>query len=413
MIVEQRSGGARGQGYAGDAILPSPHPERESSLRLPALPRRGRTNLIGTATLVASLSIAAGASAGGGGGGGGVHPPEPPKLTDVQCVETCAGIRKATEGSRVELIGSHLKDVKTVSFDGDDGRIEVDPTSSARHSVKAKVPQGAKTGKPKVDGRSGSDTSPEELTIVDPDQIPDGGDFKLDRAQASPAKAFYDAKQDPKVDYVFEGAATDVRVQVVKRKSDKVVRSWVERNREPFVENTARWNGRADGGKTAPNGKYRFKLGAAGDGGLDTTEGAKFAYYGYKFPVRGNHTYGDGIGAGRGHQGQDVFANCGTTLEAARGGKVQWKRFQSSAGYYLIIDGKGTGRDFGYMHMKKKGRPNEGARVHTGEKIGEVSDTGNATGCHLHFEIWSAPGWYEGGHFTNPTDDLKAWDKYS
>ncbi len=65
------------------------------------------------------------------------------------------------------------------------------------------------------------------------------------------------------------------------------------------------------------------------------------------------------------------------------------------------------------MHMKKKGRAREGSKVRTGERIGFVSDTGNASGCHLHFEIWSAPGWYQGGHFTNPTDDLKAWDKYS
>ena len=65
------------------------------------------------------------------------------------------------------------------------------------------------------------------------------------------------------------------------------------------------------------------------------------------------------------------------------------------------------------MHMEKKGRPKEGSRVKTGEMIGRESDTGDAQGCHLHFEIWSAPGWYEGGHVLNPTRPLKKWDKWS
>ncbi len=367
-------------------------------------------NSIVIATVVAALTLAGGAWARGGGG---VNPTDPPELTDVRCLSTCAGVRKATAGSKVELVGKHLKDVRTVSFNGGDGRIDVEPSSTGRRSVKAEVPDGAESGKPKVADRVATDTSPEQLTIVDPDEIPDGGDFDLGRATASPAKAFYYSQQDAKVKYMFRGEATDVRIQVVRRKSGKVIRSWVQDNREPFVDNTAKWNGRADGGKPAPNGKYRFKLGPAHSGAADTTEDAKFAYYDYKFPLRARHSYGDGIGAGRGHQGQDVFAKCGSTLEAARGGKVEWRRYQSSAGYYVVIDGKGTGRDFVYFHMKKKGRAREGSQVRTGEPIGFVGESGNASGCHVHFEIWSAPGWYQGGHFTNPTDDLKAWDKYS
>ena len=370
---------------------------------------RARTERTFIATAVACLSMGAAAWAGGGG----VNPTDPPKLTDVNCLSTCAGIRKATVGSKVELVGSRLKDVSTVSFNGADGRIDVEPTSASRRSVKAEVPDGAVTGKPQIDARLGSDTSPKELVIVGRDEIPDGGEFQLSDADADPSKAYYFSKQDARVDYTFEGAATDVRVQVVKRRTDKVVSSWVQEAREPFVENTARWNGRTDEGKPAGSGKYRFKLGPASSGAQDSTEDAKFAYYDYKFPIRGKHTYGDSVGAGRGHQGQDMFANCGTRLEAARGGKVQWVRYHSSAGYYVVIDGKGTGRDFVYMHMRKKGRPREGSTIRTGDRVGLVSDTGNASGCHLHFEIWSAPGWYEGGNFTNPTDDLKAWDKYS
>ena len=50
--------------------------------------------------------------------------------------------------------------------------------------------------------------------------------------------------------------------------------------------------------------------------------------YDHMFPIRGKHDIGDegaGFGAGRtghSHQGQDVFARCGTPMVAARAGKV-------------------------------------------------------------------------------------------
>ena len=35
-------------------------------------------------------------------------------------------------------------------------------------------------------------------------------------------------------------------------------------------------------------------------------------------------------------------------------------------------------------------------------------------GCHLHFEMWTKPGWYEGGHaMPSVTRHLKAWDGWS
>jgi len=62
-----------------------------------------------------------------------------------------------------------------------------------------------------------------------------------------------------------------------------------------------------------------------------------------------------------------------------------------------VIDGKGTGMDFTYAHMLRTSPLRKGARVHTGQQIGQVGQSGNAEGCHLHFELWSAPGYYEGG----------------
>ena len=42
-----------------------------------------------------------------------------------------------------------------------------------------------------------------------------------------------------------------------------------------------------------------------------------------------------------------------------------------------------------------------------------VGETGDATACHLHFEIWTAPGWYEGGSPIDPLPYLEKWDRYS
>jgi murein DD-endopeptidase MepM/ murein hydrolase activator NlpD len=39
-----------------------------------------------------------------------------------------------------------------------------------------------------------------------------------------------------------------------------------------------------------------------------------------------------------------------------------------------------------------------------------VGDTGNAWGCHLHFELWTAPGWYAGGEPFDPLPRLQRWD---
>jgi murein DD-endopeptidase MepM/ murein hydrolase activator NlpD len=62
------------------------------------------------------------------------------------------------------------------------------------------------------------------------------------------------------------------------------------------------------------------------------------------------------------------------------------------------------------MHLAAPSPVERGERVRTGQRIGAVGDTGNASGCHLHFELWSAPGWYEGGSPFDPLPSLKAWD---
>jgi hypothetical protein len=380
-----------------------------------------RDGLRVTAALAAALASAGAGSALAGTevyrGGGGVGAPTPPRLSDVSCAAKCAGLHKATDGSTVVASGRHLADVTKVLFTAKNGhRLRVKPDSTGRRSVKATVPSGAASGKPRVvDAFRNSSTSPEILRIVD--HLPPAGSFKLRQAKTTPSKAFYDGARKPHLSYIVgSDGPVDVRVTIVRlHTGGHVERSFIRRDVKPNTENTIVWNGRGGDGKPARNGHYRFSISRLSGAGSETTSNARFGFYGYRFPVRGHHTYGDGIGAGRGHQGQDVVAKCGTPLVAARGGRVQWRETNpaEAGGYGVVIDGTATGRDFVYFHMLHLTRFHKGDRVRTGQRIGRVGKTGDATGCHLHFEIWSSPGWYEGGHFTNPTDDLKHWDSWS
>jgi len=369
----------------------------------------------------AGVSLAGGgiASAGSGGAsGGGVTAPKPPKLSDVSCLDRCAGLREAAPGANVQLTGRRLRYVDKVRFPSTDGGTTVEPTEVSGRQVEAKLPNGAKDGKPRAIDEFGQVAkSPDSLEVVSESQLPAPGSFRLADAAVSPEKSYFYGTGRPTLHYMFNGnGPTDVRIDLVKQSNGSVVRSWVEEDIDPNSDQTLQWNGVGDGGKSAKNGEYRFRIGGLGDS-LDDV-GQAFGFYGYKFPVRGRHQYWDGVGApraGHTHQGQDVGAGCGTELQAARGGKVQFKGYQGGgAGNYVVIDGKKDGRDYIYMHLRSKAEVAEGEKVRTGERIGEVGETGAASGCHLHFEMWSAPGWYEGGDFMRSvTKNLKKWDKYS
>ena len=242
--------------------------------------------------------------------------------------------------------------------------------------------------------------------------------LRLTREEAAPRTAFFMAKRRASFRFEIAGRrARDVRVQAVRSSDRRVFRSWRRSGVEPGRVETIRWDGAERGGDPVPGGHYFFRVREQGGGDADRAGAVgsrRVEMRGHKFPVRGRHSYGDGFGAGRDHQGQDVFAACGTKLVAARAGRVESRGRQSSAGNYVVIDGRRTGRDYVYMHLKRRATVRRGERVRTGEAIGRVGASGNASGCHLHFELWSAPGWYEGGSPSGAvTRALKSWDRWS
>jgi murein DD-endopeptidase MepM/ murein hydrolase activator NlpD len=77
-----------------------------------------------------------------------------------------------------------------------------------------------------------------------------------------------------------------------------------------------------------------------------------------------------------------------------------------------VIDGA-DGTDTVCMHMKKLSWAPVGTPLYPGQQIGRVGASGNASGCHLHFEHWTTPGWYAGGTPYDPLPELLSWDSYS
>ncbi|HEV2088650.1 MAG TPA: M23 family metallopeptidase [Cryptosporangiaceae bacterium] len=128
------------------------------------------------------------------------------------------------------------------------------------------------------------------------------------------------------------------------------------------------------------------------------------------FPIAGRHDMGqsetNSFGGGRGHQGHDMFADCGTRLVAITSGEVQAKGYHSAAGHYVVIKGR-SGESYAYMHLRSASHLSTGDSVSAGDSVGRVGDTGRATGCHLHFEQWTSPGWYTGGRAVDPMPLLR------
>jgi murein DD-endopeptidase MepM/ murein hydrolase activator NlpD len=133
------------------------------------------------------------------------------------------------------------------------------------------------------------------------------------------------------------------------------------------------------------------------------------------FPIDGPHdlerTPTNGFGGGRGHNGQDMFAACGTPVVASQGGKVREAEYHPVGGNFVVITEQHTGLDAVYMHLMHTPRLRVGEKVETGRRIGSVGATGNAWGCHLHFELWTPPGWWAGGQPFDPLPRLQRCDE--
>jgi hypothetical protein len=254
------------------------------------------------------------------------------------------------------------------------------------------------------------------VAAADASADPTGAGFELADSKLSPARAFFDGERPVRLRYSFRAEhALDLVIRVVRRGGGKTVRRWVDRNLRPGRVHRRPWDGRRGDGGVPADGRYELRVGPLGHRGA---RAGRFEFHDHRFPVAGPHTYGDRFGeprsGGRVHQGQDVPAACGTPLLAARGGHVQARGYSDALyGYWLLIDGLATRRDYFYSHLQAPAPADDGARVRTGEPIGRVGKTGNARSefCQLHFELW--PRGYRHGRPADPLAALHDWDGFS
>jgi murein DD-endopeptidase MepM/ murein hydrolase activator NlpD len=344
---------------------------------------------------------------------GGLVVPGKPVVSTALCANqrswTCA------RGQVLTLRGDDLSAARAVIYlggadDGDDVRVPLGPRAAQAGELLTIVPRRARSGPLKIVTALGTATETEQdLSVVD--DIPGIDDArrltKLVAGGRRPAVFRYRLEDAP---------ATGAAVEAVRVSDGRVVRRW-PLEREDDATGEVRWDGYV-GDEPARTGTYVLRLNRGGEAAASAVGDAspQFDLLEALFPIRGRHTIGrtetQRFGGARDHQGHDVFARCGTPLAALSKGVVHFTGAHGRAGNYVVVNTP-SGESYAYMHLRDAPLVRKGQRVFAGQRLGYVGDTGRAFGCHLHIELWTAPGWYQGGRPRDPFADLVRWDAWS
>jgi murein DD-endopeptidase MepM/ murein hydrolase activator NlpD len=134
--------------------------------------------------------------------------------------------------------------------------------------------------------------------------------------------------------------------------------------------------------------------------------------------VLGAHSFGgpeNRFGAGRAghlHQGQDVLASEGLAVVAPLPGTILITGYQVGGAGWYVAESVADGLSFFYAHCQAGSvAVRAEQQVRAGTQLCRVGQTGDATGPHLHLEIWVG-GWRVGnGYPIDPLPYLEAWDR--
>ena len=134
-------------------------------------------------------------------------------------------------------------------------------------------------------------------------------------------------------------------------------------------------------------------------GGSSVTPPATYAGGKFTWPVVGGGNYISQY-FHYGHGGVDIAADYGSTVRAAADGIVTYAGWRNNGGGYQVWIAHGSGLFTTYNHMSAV-TVGVGVHVGAGQQVGRVGQSGNATGPHLHFEVWRGPIW-DTGQRVNP-----------
>jgi hypothetical protein len=348
-----------------------------------------------------------------------------PVVDAITCRTGCLGISRATPGSVVRISGEGMATVASVILLGRRGYrddVTVTATPVTPTAVEVTLPANARGGPVRAISATGKRSLQSKMRLViRPTGTRDLGGPVVE-AKVETRKLLFDGGRKATVSFYVRGVApVDVAVDVV-RASDRVAVAHVAVPAvAPGSVQSVDWDGTI-AGVAQPDGRYVFQVAAAIAGGVGARAAQaagpaprreSFWLVHDVFPISGPHTYGQGFGvqrAGHTHEGQDVMADCGLPLVATQAGTVKFAGSQALAGNYVVLSAADGSADYVYMHLRDPALVKKGDPVVTGQPIGFVGRTGDATACHLHFEMWPAPGWYTGGSPVDPLPSLKSWD---
>lgn len=134
--------------------------------------------------------------------------------------------------------------------------------------------------------------------------------------------------------------------------------------------------------------------GGGSGGGPAQYSGGQFAW-----PVSGGNNYISQYYQ-YGHLGLDIAADYASRVRSAADGTVLFAGWKSNGGGYQVWVSHGSGLYTTYNHMSGVS-VGSGQRISKGQQVGRIGQSGNATGPHLHFEVWKGPIW-DGGQRVNP-----------
>ncbi|MDP2167727.1 MAG: M23 family metallopeptidase [Thermodesulfovibrionales bacterium] len=122
------------------------------------------------------------------------------------------------------------------------------------------------------------------------------------------------------------------------------------------------------------------------------------------WPVMGRVTSGFGMrvhpitGSEHLHLGLDISTTPNTPVRVTADGVVSFAGWGNANGNIVVVE-HGFGYSTFYAHNKKN-IVSVGQKIKRGDVIAKVGSTGNATGPHLHYEIW------KNGHALNPAGSI-------